>query len=175
MDRSRASRFIVLTVSGLTAVSPCIAAQDKAPVTNDKAALERLARTYNEGFNAKDVDKIMSCYAPGSRLFVFDVVPPREYASWDAYKKDWQELFAAFPGPLTNTLSEQTFTVVGTVAYGHSLQTTEFTRKDGTKLKVVARTTDIYRKTGGKWLIVEEHNSVPVDLESLKPDVLSEP
>ena len=175
MKRSWAPYLVVLTVSNLAAVTPCIAAQEKTSATNDRAALERLERTYNEGFNAKDVDKIMSCYAPGNRLFVFDVVPPREYTSWDAYKKDWQELFAAFPGPLTNALSDQTFTVVGTVAYGHSLQTTEFTRQDGTKLKVVARTTDIYRKTGGKWLIVEEHNSVPVDLESLKPDVLSEP
>jgi hypothetical protein len=27
----------------------------------------------------------------------------------------------------------------------------------------------------GKWLIVEEHNSVPVDLHTMKPDLLSKP
>jgi ketosteroid isomerase-like protein len=121
------------------------------------------------------VDKIMSVYAPGKRLFVFDVTPPREYSSWGAYKKDWEELFAAMPGPVKNTISEQTIHVVGSLAYGHNIQTGELTRKDGAKMAIVARTTDVYRKMNGKWLIVEEHNSVPVDLESMKPDLLSKP
>jgi len=170
-----ASCFVVLVVSSLTATLPAIAAEDDKSAAGDKAAIQALERTYNEGFNAKDVDKIMSCYAPGKQLFVFDVVPPREYKGWDAYKKDWQDLFAAFPGPVTNELSDQTITVIGNVAYGHNIQTGEFTRKDGSKIKVVARTTDIYRKKDGKWLIVEEHNSVPVDLDTLKPDLLSKP
>lgn len=146
-----------------------------AAAQDDRAALQQLEQTYNEGFNAKDVAKVMSCYAPGNKLFVFDVVPPRAYASWEAYKKDWEELFAAYPGPLKNTLSDQTFTIVGPVAYGHSVQTGELTAKDGSKLNIMVRTTDIYRKLGGKWLIVEEHNSVPVDLQTLKPDLLSKP
>lgn len=141
----------------------------------DKAAIQSLENTYNEGFNSKDVDKIMSVYAPGKQLFVFDVVPPREYSSWEAYKKDWEELFAALPGPVKNTISEQTVHVVGSLAYGHSIQTGELTRKDGTKMTIVARTTDIYRKMNGKWLIVEEHNSVPVDLDAMKPDLMSKP
>ncbi len=40
-------------------------------------------------------------------------------------------------------------------------------------MTIVARTTDVYRKMNGKWFIVEEHNSVPVDLETMKPDLLS--
>jgi hypothetical protein len=42
-------------------------------------------------------------------------------------------------------------------------------------MTIVARTTDVYRKMNGKWFIVEEHNSVPVDLETMKPDLLSKP
>ena len=165
----------------LTALSVAILASANAAAANqpaadaDKAAIQALEDTYNEGFNSKDVDKIMSVYAPGKQLFVFDVVPPREYKSWEAYKKDFEGLFSAFPGPMKNTISEQTIHVVGSIAYGHNIQTGEFTGKDGTKLKVVARTTDIYRKMNGKWLIVEEHNSVPVDVVTMKPDLLSKP
>ena len=150
-------------------------AADQASATADKAAIQALEDTYNEGLNSKDVDKVMSVYAPGKQLFVFDVVPPREYKSWEAYKKDFEGLFSAFPGPMKNTISEQTIHVVGSVAYGHNIQTSEFTGKDGAKVKIVARTTDIYRKMDGKWLIVEEHNSVPVDLTTMKPDLLSKP
>jgi uncharacterized protein (TIGR02246 family) len=156
------------------AATNAVAADRPAP-NADKAAIQALEDTYNEGFNSKDVDKVMSVYVPGKQLFVFDVVPPREYRGWEAYKKDFEGLFSAYPGPMKNTLSEQTIHVVGSLAYGHNIQTGEFTGKDGKKVNFVVRTTDIYRKMNGKWLIVEEHNSVPVDLDTMKPDPLSKP
>jgi len=166
----------ILTALGISLLASAGALAADQPAANaDKAAIQALEDTYNEGFNSKDVDKVMSVYAPGKALFVFDVVPPREYTSWEAYKKDFEGLFSAFPGPMKNTISGQTIHVVGSIAYGHNIQTGEFTGKDGAKMKVVARTTDIYRKINGKWLIVEEHNSVPVDLETMQPDLLSKP
>jgi ketosteroid isomerase-like protein len=150
-------------------------AADHAAANADKAAIQALEDTYNEGFIAKDVDKVMSVYVSGKELFVFDVVPPREYRGSDAYRKDFEGLFAAFPGPVKNTISEQTIHVVGSLAYGHNVQTGEFVGHDGAKVKIVVRTTDIYRKIDGKWLIVEEHNSLPVDLETMKPVMESKP
>jgi uncharacterized protein (TIGR02246 family) len=166
----------ILTVLSVAILASANAvAADQPAADADKAAIQALEDTYNEGFNSKDVDKIMSVYAPGKQLFVFDVVPPREYRGWEAYKKDFEGLFSGFPGPAKNTISDQTIHVVGSVAYGHNIQTGEFTGKDGTKVKIVVRTTDIYRKMNGNWLIVEEHNSVPVDLGTMKPDLLSKP
>ena len=150
-------------------------AADHAAANADKAAIQALEDTYNAGFTAKDVDKVMSVYLPGKELFVFDVVPPREYRGSDAYRKDFEGLFAAFPGPVKNTISEQTIHVVGSLAYGHNVQTGEFVGHDGAKVKIVVRTTDIYRKIDGKWLIVEEHNSLPVDLQTMKPVMESKP
>jgi uncharacterized protein (TIGR02246 family) len=166
----------ILTALGVAILASANAmAADQASATADKAAIQALEDTYNAGFNSKDVDKVMSVYAPGKELFVFDVVPPREYRSSEAYKKDFEGLFSAYPGPMRNAISEQTIHVVGSLAYGHNIQTGEFTGKDGTKVKLVVRTTDIYRKRNGQWLIAEEHNSVPVDLDSMKPDFLSKP
>jgi ketosteroid isomerase-like protein len=102
-------------------------------------------------------------------------VPPREYKGSDAYRKDFEGLFAAFTGPIKNSISDQTIHVFGSLAYGHNIQSGEFTGKDGAKVKIVVRTTDIYRKTDGKWLIVEEHNSLPVDIDTMKADMLSKP
>jgi uncharacterized protein (TIGR02246 family) len=166
----------ILTALAITILASSTAAAADRPAANaDQEAIQALENTYNEGLNTKDVDKLMSVYAPGNALFVFDVVPPREYKGWDAYKKDFEALFSTYPGPMTNTISEQVIHVAGSFAYGHNIQTGEFTGKDGKKFKVVVRTTDIYRKMNGKWLIVEEHNSVPVDLDTLKPDLLSKP
>jgi ketosteroid isomerase-like protein len=164
----------LLVALGATSAALHVYAQAKA-TTNDKAELEALEKEYVNAFNAKDVNAVMTCYAPGKNLFVFDAVPPREYPSWEAYKKDWEALFAAFPGPASNRISEQSITVIGRVAYGHNIQSGYFMRKDGSKLDWAARCTDVYRRLNGKWLIVQEHVSFPVDLETGKADMVSKP
>jgi ketosteroid isomerase-like protein len=159
-----------------------LAAEATAPATpaaapagaSDKAQIQALERGFAAAFNAKDTKKIMTYYAREG-LFVFDVTPPRQYVGWAAYKKDWDDTFGLFPGPVSFTMSDLSITVVGDVAYGHSIQDSHLTTKDGSKTELVVRVSDVYRKIGGKWLIVQEHVSVPVDLATQKADVLSKP
>jgi len=141
---------------------------------SEKEKIEALYKTYVKAFQNKDVSAIMSFYDP-QELFVFDVSPPREYPSWDAYKKDWEALFAAMPGPMEINMSELAVTVVGPVAYTRKMQSGYFTAKDGSKTELAVRVTDVLRKTKGKWLIVQEHVSVPVDLATGKADLMSKP
>ena len=44
-------------------------------------------------------------------------------------------------------------------------------------MDMTVRLTDVYRKVDGKWLIVQEHVSVPIDFSSGKPvpDLMSKP
>lgn len=171
------SRLLVsITLVALVAAGAAFHVYAQATTAADeKAAIETLEKKFSDAFNARDVRAVMACYAPGKGLFVFDAVPPREYPSWDAYKRDWEGLLSAYPGPLSVTISEQSITVVGPVAYGHNIQSGYFTRKDGTRLNWVIRVTDVYRKIKGQWLIVQEHVSVPVDLETGKADLMSKP
>src|SRR5262249_10015477 len=127
-----------------------------------------------KAFNAKDVHTIMSLYSPKD-LFVFDVVPPREYPSWDAYKKDFEELFAAFPGPVQNTMSELSITAAGSLAYAHNIQTCHFTGKDGSKFDLVVRVSDMLRKADGQSIIVHDLVSGTVDVMTGKADLLLKP
>lgn len=161
----------LLVLLGVTAGIFHVTAEAKS--TDDKAAIQALYNEFNDAFQKKDVNRIMAVYAPD--VFVFDIVPPREYPTWDAYKKDWEDLFAQFPGPVTNTISELNITVVGSVAYARSVDDGTLTAKDGSTSRLVVRTTDVLRKSNGKWQIVQEHNSVPVDLATGKPDLLSQP
>jgi uncharacterized protein (TIGR02246 family) len=143
-------------------------------VKGDKAQIEALEQAFVGAFNAKDVGRIMECYA-GDGLFVFDVTPPRQHVGWADYRRDWQALFRSMPGPIAFELSDLSVTVVGSVAYGHSIQTLHAAGADGAKSDLVVRVTDVYRKIGGQWLIVQEHVSVPVDLRSGRADLLSRP
>ena len=42
-------------------------------------------------------------------------------------------------------------------------------------IELVVRVTDGYRKVDGNWLIAHEHVSVPVDVTTGKPDLMSKP
>lgn len=161
--------LIVLGVSGAV---PQLRAQTKS-TADEKAAIEALYKNFNDSFNKKDVNGVMAVYAP--TVFAFDAIPPRQYPTWAAYKKDFEEIFRAYPGPVNNSIVELNITVVGSVAYTHCIDDGTFTAKDGSKVHLVFRVTDVLRKSKGKWLVVHEHLSFPVDLATGKADLLSKP
>jgi uncharacterized protein (TIGR02246 family) len=171
MQRRTMVAAMVLCMLGATA--GVVPAKAQASSAADKAAIQTLYKQFNDAFNKKDADAVMTVYAPD--VFVFDVVPPRQYAGWDAYKKDWQDVFATMPGAVTNTVSDLDITVVGPVAYTHYMNDGTMTDKDGKQVHMVVRATDVLRKKDGKWLIVEEHNSFPVDMTNGQADMLSKP
>jgi ketosteroid isomerase-like protein len=143
---------------------------------SDEAAIRALEQNFSDAVKAKDVDKIMANYERGDKLVVFDVIPPREYVGWDAYKNDWQGFLATFTGPVTFEMSGLEITTGGgNLAYGYSFQRVAGKTKDGNPIDLTVRVTDGYRKTAGKWLIAHEHISVPVDLATGKADLQSKP
>jgi ketosteroid isomerase-like protein len=143
---------------------------------NDEAQIRALEQRFADAFKAKDVDRVMENYEHSQNLVFFDVVPRREYVGWDAYKKDWQGFFASIDGPFTLfEVKDLTVNVDGNLAYSCSFQHSLGKAKVGGSRDVTVRVTDVYRKSGGKWLIVHEHVSVPVNLQTGKADLQSKP
>ena len=151
---------------------PAFSTAAKADAPGDIRTLED---RFIAAFKAKDVDAIMKVYVPDETLFVFDVVPPRQYVGAAAYRKDWQEFLGSFAGPITVELSDFAVVADHNLGYGHSIQHVAGTDKAGKKIDVSVRVTDVYRKIKGHWLVIHEHVSVPVDIESGKPDLSSKP
>ncbi len=139
------------------------------------ADIRALEERFVAAFKAKDVDAIMKAYAPGQTLVVFDVVPPRQYVGAAAYRKDWQTFFNSLEGPITVELSDLEVGADRNLAYSHSIQHVAGTDKQGKKLDLTVRVTDVYKRARGRWLIIHEHVSVPVDLDTGKPDLSSKP
>jgi ketosteroid isomerase-like protein len=142
---------------------------------NDEAQLRVLEQRFAEAFKAKDVDGIMANYEHSQNLVFFDVVPRREYTGWDAYRQDWQGFLASL-GPVTLfEVKDLRINVKGNLAYSSSFQHYLATTKGGESRDVTVRVTDVYGKNGGRWLIVQEHVSVPVDPQTGKGDLQSKP
>ena len=145
--------------------------------SKDEQEIRALEDKFVAAVGAKDVDAIMKLYVRGNELFVFDMGVPRQYVGWQAYKKDWQDFLGGFKGPVKFDVHDLSIVSDGKIAYSHSIQHGVGTNPDGSPFEVNARVTDIYRKIDGKWLIVQEHVSVPIDFSGPKPvpDLMSKP
>ena len=167
------SKSFVVAAAIILAV--CIITFHAQAKESDEAEIKALEANLAAAAQAKDADAIMKNYVPDETLIVFDVIPPRQYTGADSYKKDWQGFLGSFNGPVTVEDSDLQVVADGKLAYAHYVQHIAGTGKDGKPVDMTVRVTDVLRKVKGKWLIVHEHVSVPVDIASGKPDLASKP
>jgi ketosteroid isomerase-like protein len=141
---------------------------------SEDTEIKALEDNYVKALAARDLDALMAVYENSPTLVVFDVIPPRQYVGWDAYKKDWQDVLAECTGPMKAELTEMTIVAEGNIGYGHEIQHLSCPTK-GAPLDMTLRATDGYTKKDGKWLIAHEHLSAPIDLATGKGDLTSKP
>ena len=115
-----------------------------------------------KALNAKDIDGVMSLYAPN--IVSFDIVPPLRYAGADNKRRAWQAFFAAHPGPVTYEVRDLTVTTQGDLAFVHSVNRVSGTLASGHTSELWVRWTACFRRIDGVWLVVHDHVSVPADL-----------
>ncbi len=141
--------------------------------SDDNAQISALYQQFATAFRHKDLNAIMAFYPHDNTLFVFDVGTPREHVGWESYRADWKGFFGSIKGNPQFSISELGVTISGDVAYSHSIQS--FAGNMGNLHGLTVRVTDVLRKIDGKWLIVQEHVSVPINFQTLKPDFMSRP
>ena len=158
----------------LIGVALAIALPGRSPAAgNDRAQIMMLYTNFAVAFERKDLDGVMASYVRDNSLFVFDASPPREFDGWASYRADYKGFFDLCKGPLREKISEVGVTVYGDVAYSHVIAEISGSLKKGGTFDAVLRVTDVLRKLNGKWVIVQEHLSVPVDLFTGKADLKS--
>jgi uncharacterized protein (TIGR02246 family) len=154
----------------------CSPAVDR-PESNatDEQNIRTLFDQFSAAVKSRDVNAIMAFYAPGDSLIAFDAFPPRQYVGNASYRKSYENFFAAFPGPVTSEVIEVHLDVSGSMANSFGIDKWVATGSDGKPMTVFFRFTDVLRKFDGKWLIVHEHLSVPVDPATGQADFESKP
>ena len=172
LDKKGSAAWIVVLAVAMVILPLMQKAHGK---TADETAIRASIDALMTAVHAKDVNKIMSFYAPGEDLVAFDVIPPRQYVGWTAYQKDWQGFIDMFEGPIHFDRDDLKIEASGNLAYSHSIDHLRGQLKGGGPIEVVLRVTDVFRKINGRWLVIHEHVSVPVDLANGKADLLSKP
>ena len=121
----------------------------------DEAAIRAAVDDFVQAIRRKDVDGVMAAFAPD--VVSFDLGPPLQHGGGEDFRRRWQALFDAHRGAVDYAVHELDITAGDGVAFSRSLN-----RNADRRL----RWTACWRRTDGRWLIVHEHVSVPVDLHS---------
>ena len=134
--------------------------------TNDEAAIRELIDRFANAFRDKDVNGVMSAFAKD--IVSFDIIPPLQTVGAETFVTHWQEFFESHQGPIHVEFPDIRITTGGDVAFSYCVHRIKGTLKNGQQTDWWLRWTACYRKTNGKWLIVHEQVSVPIDLRSGK-------
>lgn len=138
-----------------------MAAHDQS---GEEAGIRQLIDGFQQAIRAKDLGGVLAVYAPD--IVSFDLVPPMQHVGIAAYRRPWEETFASFEGPIGYQVSDLHVTATDEVAFSHSLNQMSGTMKGGQTVSLWVRWTACFRKLDGRWLIIHEQVSVPVDMES---------
>jgi ketosteroid isomerase-like protein len=150
--------------------------QAAARPASDAAQIRAQYRAVERAAVARDVDAIMRLYWHSPKLVAFDVVPPLQYTGWDAYRKDWSDFLASLADPITFEIRDLYVETAGTMAYARCItHIAGHYAKSGQPVEMLLRVSDVWRKHDGRWVIVHEHVSVPVDLGTARAILNAQP
>jgi len=166
---------LVLLAAVAGAIALLVFAQHSSAKQSDQAEIRTMEAAMLKAYAAKDLDRGLAGYLQDDTLFVFDAIPPRQYVGIKAWRADNEAFLALFQGPLKVEMSDLSITANGKLGFGHNIQRFTGIGKDGKPIDLTFRVSDGYRKIDGKWIIVQEHLSFPVDVASGKADLNSKP
>ncbi|OFZ21239.1 MAG: hypothetical protein A2X94_07200 [Bdellovibrionales bacterium GWB1_55_8] len=136
----------------------------RATENRDEAEVRQAIEDFAQAFRAKDLQGILSCYAP--RIVAFDLMPPLQHSGIAAWRTVWKKSLPMMTGDITFEFSDLNIDVSGNLAVCHGLN--HFMMKNGEAVDMWIRWTGAFRKIDGKWLVTHEHTSVPSDMDSGK-------
>lgn len=128
--------------------------------TDVKALLEG----WSGATRARDIDRLMSLYAPDA--IYFDVVAPLRFTGASEIRRNFLRWFDTWQSAIGVELRELNILVSGDVAAACMLHRTSGTLKDGREVDYWVRATVCSQRSDRGWLIKHEHISFPVDLKS---------
>lgn len=151
------------TIAAVMLLAGCQSAPSSDAAEQEiRALLDR----WQTAFEGRDVARVMSIYQPDANLIVYDFGPAAEQRGSDELRRDYARFFARFKGPLESDLRNLHVATEPTVAFSYAMQRVRGTSTDGSKVELWVRFTQGYRKVSGRWMVVHEHLSVPVDMRT---------
>lgn len=147
--------FFVLALSLSTAAQTAMKKSPAGPAP-DKALMQKIW----DGWSTLDPTNVAKFYASGPHTY-FDLAPLK-YDSWDDYEKGVKTVLAGYKGARFTVNDDAALHSHGDLVWGTATIKDEMTTTAGKVEMGNFRWTVIWENVDGKWLIVHEHVSAPL-------------
>lgn len=150
------SCLLALTLLSVAQSPKAAAKKAAAPAAPDKAYLQKIW----DGWSTLDPANVAKFYASGPHTF-FDIAPLK-YGSWDEYSKGVQAVVSGYKSAKFILNDDVAIHPHGDLAWATATVSEEMTTKAGKVEMGNFRWTVVFENQDGKWMIVHEHVSEPV-------------
>jgi ketosteroid isomerase-like protein len=147
--------LLALTLCGSAQMKKSGMKKSAAGAAPDKALMQKIW----DGWSTMDPANVAKFYAPGPHVF-FDIAPLK-YNSWDEYQAGVKGVLAGYKSAKF-TVNDAAVHPHGDWVWATSTIKNEMTTKAGKVEMSNFRWTVIWENEDGKWLIVHEHVSAPL-------------
>jgi uncharacterized protein (TIGR02246 family) len=151
-----------------TAILICAVLLSTVAFAKGKAAAAAAPPNYKAMIQAEydlwstaDPSKVAPMFAKDADLVFFDITPLK-YNGWDEYQKGVTKVFADYQSLKLTVNDDAHGGRAGNLAWTAATVSAHGVKKDGNVEDFTMRTTEVWEKRGGKWLIIHEHASVPM-------------
>jgi len=148
--------LLAVTLSALAQPPKPAAKKSAAPPAPDHAYLQKIW----DGWSTLDPASVAKFYATGPHVF-FDIAPLK-YASWDEYAKGVKVVLSGYKSAKCRVNDDAVFHPHGDLVWATATVSNEMTTKAGKIEMNTFRWTVIFENQEGKWMIVHEHVSEPL-------------
>lgn len=146
---------LALTLTGSAQTKKSATKKPTAGPAPDKALMQKIW----DGWSTLDPANVAQYYATGPHTF-FDIAPVK-YSSWDEYEKGVKVVLGGYKSAKC-TVDDATIHVHGDLVWATAIINEEMTTKAGKVEMGAFRWTVVWEDEDGKWLIVHEHVSAPI-------------
>ena len=148
--------LFALTVFGSAQMKKSVTKKAPAGPAPDKALMQKIW----DGWSTLDPANVAKYYAAGPHTF-FDIAPLK-YGSWDEYEKGVKVVLADYKSVKVTVNDDAELHPHGDLLWATATLKEEMTTKAGKVEMGTFRWTVIWENVDGKWLIVHEHVSAPL-------------
>jgi ketosteroid isomerase-like protein len=146
--------LLILTVAGIAKPAPKKSVPGPAP---DRAYMQKVW----DGWSTLDPNNVAKFYAGGPHAF-YDIAPLK-YNSWDEYQNGVNGELSHYKSAKFTVNDDIAIHPHGDLVWATATVSEEMTTKAGKVEMGNFRWTSIWENQDGKWLIVHEHVSAPVE------------
>ena len=148
--------LLALTLSAIAQPPKPATKKSAAPPAPDKAYLQKIW----DGWSTLDPANVAKYYAGGTHVF-FDIAPLK-YGSWEEYDKGVKVVLFGYTSAKCAVNDDAVIHSHGDLVWATATISEEMTTKAGKVEMGSFRWTVVFENQNGKWMIVHEHVSEPL-------------